>query len=212
MWNLALIGQVVSKEKTFETFSLSESCKTSDPPGGATLDPRVIIWTIFVNVHKIKLYIKYQGLLVWEKTLLKIFSTGAYFYSSLCNKIWPFRKKGQSQSKVIIFFILYYAPNVAYQAPRSLALWFRRRRILKGFYYVWMWRPYWTCARYGKQTFLRPTHWGTICEIWLWLALWFMRIRHLKNFSYMSLCKASDPWGGVIFYTQCCNLNSLRRG
>ena len=39
MWNLALIGQVVSKEKTSEAFSHTSLRKTSDPWGRANYDP-----------------------------------------------------------------------------------------------------------------------------------------------------------------------------
>ena len=46
-------------EKTFEVFSLYEYEK-SDPWGGVIFDHRVIICTILLDVHKIKLHIKYQ--------------------------------------------------------------------------------------------------------------------------------------------------------
>ena len=36
-------------------------------------------------------------------------------------------------------------PNATYQVSRSLALWFWRRRFLKGFYHIWAWRPSLSC-------------------------------------------------------------------
>ena len=47
-------------------------------------------------------------------------------------------------------------PNTTYQGPRSLALWFRRRRFLKGFYHI---SP--------KLSFPRPME--APHEIWLWI-------------------------------------------
>ena len=43
--------------KSFPCMSLR---KTSDLLCGAILDPRSIIWKLFVKVHKIKLHTKYQ--------------------------------------------------------------------------------------------------------------------------------------------------------
>ena len=64
--------------------------------------------------------------------------------------------------------------------PRSLALWFWRRRFLKGFYHIWAWRPSWSCDpdAPNKLSFPRPME--TPHEIWLRLAQLFWRRRSLK--------------------------------
>ena len=59
IWNLALIGQVVFEKKTVEEFSLYEYVKQVTPGRGHFL-PQSYIWTIFIEVHKMKLHTKYQ--------------------------------------------------------------------------------------------------------------------------------------------------------
>ena len=56
-------------------------------------------------------------------------------YKSLRDQIWPCCKIGQGQPRVIIWtnYDGPRVPNATYQATRSLALWFWRRRFLKGF-------------------------------------------------------------------------------
>ena len=91
-------------------------------------------------------------------------------YKSIRDQIWPCCKIGQSQPR---FFIgTNYdgprVPNATYQATRSLALWFWRRRFLKGFYPIWAWWPPWSCDPdpVNKISFPHPTE--APYEIWLW--------------------------------------------
>ena len=59
------------------------------------------------------------------------------------------------------------------QATRSLALWFWRRRFLKGFYHIRAWLPSWSGVaailviwpRPHKQSFVPPSHWGSIWNL-----------------------------------------------
>ena len=69
----------------------------------------------------------------------------------------------------------------AYQDPMSLALWFWRRRILKGFYHIWAWRPSWShdLDHVNKLLFSHPTE--APYAIWLWLAQRFLRRRCSKS-------------------------------
>ena len=71
-------------------------------------------------------------------------------------------------------------PNATYQGPRSLALWFRRRRFLKDFYYIWAWRPSWSCYPDAPNKLLFPRPMEAPQEIWLRLAQRFWRRRSLK--------------------------------
>ena len=41
----------------------------------------------------------------------------------------------------------------------SLALWFQRRRFLKGFYYMWAWRPSWSCDPDTPNKLSLPDPW-----------------------------------------------------
>ena len=96
-------------------------------------------------------------------------------YKSIRDQIWPCCKIGQGQSRVIIGtnYVGPRVPNVTYQATRSLALWFWRRRFLKGFYHIWAWQPSWSCDPdpINKLSFPHPTE--ALYEIWLWLAQQF---------------------------------------
>ena len=54
--------------------------KTSDHRGRAIFDPRAEIWTILVEVHKIKLHTKYQrpGSYRSDKKISKVLPSGVY--------------------------------------------------------------------------------------------------------------------------------------
>ena len=40
----------------------------------------------------------------------------------------------------------YHILNASYQIPRSLSVWFElEKKILKGFYHLWVWRLSWSC-------------------------------------------------------------------
>ena len=177
MWILALIGPVVL-EKTFEAFSLYESMKTSDPWGGAIFYLRAIIWTILVEVHKISYIPNIKR--PWPSSFRKEdFESSAY--RSLHRKIWPFRKKGQSQPKVIIFQTLLGAyPQCCIPSPKALALWFWRR-FFKGFYHIWAWWPSWSCDPDVANKLLFPQPMKVQYEIWLCLTQRFLRRRDLKS-------------------------------
>ena len=52
---------MVSEEKPFEAFFPEWVCEKQVTPGaGPFFDPRAMIWTILVEVHKMKLHTKYQ--------------------------------------------------------------------------------------------------------------------------------------------------------
>ena len=71
------------------------------------------------------------------KWLSNIFPEEMYIfpYKSISKQIWPWHKKRSRSTQGHHLNKLYWAqaPDAAYQAPRSLALWFQRGRFLKVF-------------------------------------------------------------------------------
>ena len=65
-------------------------------------------------------------------------------------------------------------PNATHQTTSSLALWFWRRRFLKGFYRIW------SCDADNKNKLPFPWPMKAPHEIWIWLAKRFWRKRSLK--------------------------------
>ena len=59
--NIKAICLQVSEEKIFKVFLLCSYAQTCDPQGGASFDPRDIIWTNLVEVHYDMLHTKYQS-------------------------------------------------------------------------------------------------------------------------------------------------------
>ena len=119
------------------------------------------------------------GTLSLNTTKSKFLLLNDFFpYKNIREQIWPCGKIGH-QPRVIIW-TNYDGPNATYQATRSLALWFWRKRFLKDFYHIWAWRP----SQSGdpdpanKLSFPYPTE--APYEIWLWLAQRFCR-RSLKS-------------------------------
>ena len=52
---------------------------------------------------------------------------------------------------------LAHVPNAAYQAQEPLALWFRRRRFLKGCYHIWVCLPSLSCDPNATNKLSLPT-------------------------------------------------------
>ena len=104
-------------------------------------------------------------------------------YKSIRDQIWPCRKIGQGQPKVINHLNkLWWAqgPNATYEGPRSLALCFQRRRF---------WRVITIYGRGGHLGHVTQMPWTKLLnprpmeaahEIWLRLAQGFWRRRSLK--------------------------------
>ena len=58
-------------------------------------------------------------------------------------------------------------PNATYQVPRSSPFWFWRRRILKGVYHIWAWRPSWSSDQDHLKTLSFPRPQESPYEIWV---------------------------------------------
>ena len=71
-------------------------------------------------------------------------------------------------------------PNATYQATSSWALWFWRRRLLKGFHHIWAWWPSWSWVPDPANKFSFPHPTEAPYEIRLWLAQQFWRRKSLK--------------------------------
>ena len=63
------MGLLVLDEKGFKILPYMNLCKTNYPRGGSVFDPRAIIWTVLVEVQKIKLQTKGLGLEVSDKKI-----------------------------------------------------------------------------------------------------------------------------------------------
>ena len=111
------------------------------------------------------------------------------FFSNFCrdgHKTFLFNKlcsKCQSWRRYLLQFSHCYGVTkmqpsgnlLSFYAVSTLALWFRRRRFLKGFYHIWAWRPSWSCDPDAPNKLSFPQHMEAPHEIWLWLAQGFWR-------------------------------------
>ena len=60
----------------------------------------------------------------------------------------PFAKWSKSAERYKFYKLHWtHVPNAAHQAQWPFALWFRRRRILKDFYYMLVWQQFWSCIQ-----------------------------------------------------------------
>ena len=94
-------------------------------------------------------------------------------YKTKKKQIWPCRKNGQGHHLNKLCWAQ--VPEAAYQAPRSLTLWFQRRRFLKGLYHIWALWPSWLWTNFRS-----PDPWR-LHIIWLRLAQRFLRRRCSKS-------------------------------
>ena len=101
-----------------------------------------------------------------------------FLQKSLCYRIWPCRKMGKGQPRVIIWWAG--VPHATYQVYRKSVCRFWRRRFLKGIYHIWAWRPSWSCDPDAANKISFPLPKEDPPKIWLWSALGFLRIRCLS--------------------------------
>ena len=122
-------------------------------------------------------------------------------YKSIRKHFWPCRKKGQGHHLNKLCWAQ--IPNAVYQAPRSMALWFWKRKFLKGFYHIRVWRPPWSCDPdpLNKVLSCHPTE--APYEIWLWLAQWFLTRRCLKMVDNEG---RTDNWACLYYISSAMNL------
>ena len=104
-------------------------------------------------------------------------------YKSIRDQIWPCRKIGHSQPRVIIWANLVVLKHTMIHTKIQGQWPFGSGEIdfCLVFYHIWSWRPSWSCVedRLSKLSFPYPTE--APFEIWLWLAQWFLRRRCLKS-------------------------------
>ena len=84
--NIKSLCLPVSEKKNFEHWLLCSYVLTCDPRGRASFDPRGIIWTNFVEVHKEMLYNKYQSSRPSSFREEEFWSLPSLF---LCSNLWP---------------------------------------------------------------------------------------------------------------------------
>ena len=89
--NIKALGLPVSEKKNFEIFFLCSYVPPCDPQGGASFDPRGIIWTNLVKVLKEMLYTKYKSFKLSSFRKKEFWNFLSLF---LCSSLWP---PGQAQ-------------------------------------------------------------------------------------------------------------------
>ena len=112
----------------------------------------------------------------------KINSFHFFLWKSLSYQIWPCRKIGQGQPRVIIWTNYDGAgvPDATYQVLWKSASRFWRRRFLKGFYHIWAWQPSWSCDPDAANKLSFPLPKEAPHKIWLWSGKWIWRRRCLS--------------------------------
>ena len=110
----------------------------------------------------------------------KIHSFYFFLWKTPNYKIWPCRKIGQGQPRVIIWTNYDGPESTIYQVSWKSVHRFWRRRFLNGFYHIWVWRPSWSCDPHAANKILFPLPKGAPHKIWLWSAKGFQRRRCLS--------------------------------
>ena len=111
------------------------------------------------------------------KSFLKINCFQFFLLKSLSYQIWPCRKLGQGQPRVIIWtnYDGLESPMLHTKFCGNRVHRFLRRRFLKGFYHIWAWQPSWSCDQHHVIKFSFPCTWKLTYKIWLKIAKWFFR-------------------------------------
>ena len=101
-------------------------------------------------------------------------------FKCIRKQIWPWSKAGQGQPRIIIWTNLV-GPTT--QMLHTKSLWFWRRRFLKGFYHIWVWRQSWSCDQDHLKT------------IWTNFRSHILRSLHMKyEVKWPSSLRGEDVW------------------
>ena len=102
-------------------------CKTNDPWGGTSFDPRDVT---FVDIYKMKLHTNYQslGLLVSEKKISKVLPIGVYVEKFDLSVKRSRSTQGHHCFQTLLGF------NAAYHAPGPFAL-LVLKKMFKGLFF-----------------------------------------------------------------------------
>ena len=125
-------------------------CSTYDPQGGASFDPRGILWTNLVEVHKEMLHTKYQ---ISTPSIFKEEKIWRWASLFLCSNLWPpgrgqFWPQGHHMNKLG----RRHQGGAIYQVSKLQVFQFKRRRILKFSFFV----PLFQLVTYGAGPVLIP--------------------------------------------------------
>ena len=87
-------------------------------------------------------------------------------YKSIGNQIWPCRKIGHGQPRGIISTdVLVLEYSLLQSKFHDYWPFCSREDFFKGFYYIWAWRPSWSCDVKQLYThFHSPSHGGSTCN------------------------------------------------
>ena len=126
-----------------------------------------------------------QFQIIDDRSFWKIHRFTFFPYKSIRDQIWPCRKIGQGQPRVIIYinfveleWVL--SPKCYMPSFKIIGFLVLEKKIFMCFYHIWAWRPSWSCDldHLYKLSFLllkEAPH-----TIWLWLAKRFQRRRCLN--------------------------------
>ena len=171
IWNLALIGLAISKEKTSDNLEFKWAMNDLD------------LWYSYWFMSRFSWL--HLPTLMSKATIgsEKIFCFTFFLYKSIRDQIWPCRKIDQGQPSVIIwinFVVLEHSMlHTKFQGHRHFGS--GEEDFFLSFYYIREWRPSWSrnLDRLNKLSFPHPKQASD--EIWLWLAQWLFRRRCLKS-------------------------------
>ena len=126
-----------------------------------------------------------QFQIIDDNSFWKIHCFTFFPYKSIRDQIWPCRKIGQGQPRVIIWvnLVVLKHPMMHTKIQGYLPFGSREEGFLC-FYHIWQWRPSWSCDQDHLSTLSFPHPIAAPYEIWLWFAQWFLKRRCLKSVEY----------------------------
>ena len=113
----------------------------------------------------------------WRLRFLNVF----FPYKCIRKQTWPCRKKVKCQCMTIILATLVDRPRWLMQRFSPKASSVLEKKIFKGFYHIWAWRPSWSTNRDRFSNLLFPLSKEAPYEIWAKLAQRLQR-RSCLNF------------------------------
>ena len=130
---------------------------------------------------------------VLEKKIFKCF----FPYKCIRKQTWPFRKKVKCQCMTIILATLVdpLSPMIYANIQPQSILSVLEKKIFKGFYHIWAWRPFWSTNRKHFSNLLFPLPKEAPYEIWAKLAQRLQRRSCLKFWTFFPYkCIRKQNW------------------
>ena len=91
---------------------------------------------------------------------------------SIGDQIWPCRKIGQCQPRIIVWTNLVVLSTECYIPTfKVISLLVPKKKIFSGFYHIWTWGPYWSCDLDHLNKFSFPYPMKSSVWNWIWVTL-----------------------------------------